>query len=689
MNENLIGKTLANRYHISELIGTGGMASVYKGECNLLNRDVAIKVLRESVKDDADALEGFRKEAQAAASLSHNNIVSIYDIGKEDDFDYMVMEYVKGSTLKKYIQDNGPLPWQEVCDFGIQICQALEAAHAIGVVHRDIKPQNILITDEQELKVTDFGLAKAATSETLTMGGSAMGSVHYISPEQARGGFTDSRSDIYSLGIVLFEMLTGKVPFNSESAVSVALMHIEKEVPSVFEYTRSVPDDLVKVVAKASAKEPISRYQSVTDLINDLRAVLSFEPVEYAEDTYDDGDIGNTRKFNIDDDMIDDTVQYQQKNGKKQKRQKTPQEKKVDRFSTLMALLTVVVLIGIGIGAYALFGKGGKFSGAKETLMPDFANMTLEEAVALANENGIIISEELEYSLSDEIEEGKIISQLPEKGEVVDKNEPVRFVVSIGSVNGNISVPYIVGEKIDDAIETIMHSELTYLIIEEESDTVPKGEVIRQSPAVGTKLNKDGVVTIYFSSGKPLPEATPVVKETVYVPSLFGATRENAEIELGKYNLKLVSVSEKDSNLPAGTVISQNPEAGKPVEENSPVSIVISNGIATDTEFVAPTIPREELEENVPVRVTSVPVDIIEEEEEDGEEENTKLYTFQIPNGDGTANVKIIVDGDTLYENVKKFGETVSVDITGTGKKKVVAYVNGKIEDQQTFDLDE
>ena len=165
MNENLIGKTLANRYHISELIGTGGMASVYKGECNLLNRDVAIKVLRESVKDDADALEGFRKEAQAAASLSHNNIVSIYDIGKEDDFDYMVMEYVKGSTLKKYIQDNGPLPWQEVCDFGIQICQALEAAHVIGVVHRDIKPQNILITDEQELKVTDFGLAKAATSE--------------------------------------------------------------------------------------------------------------------------------------------------------------------------------------------------------------------------------------------------------------------------------------------------------------------------------------------------------------------------------------------------------------------------------------------------------------------------------------------------------------------------------------------
>ena len=300
MIENLVGKTLADRYHILELIGTGGMATVYKAQCEVLKRDVAIKVLRDSVKDDESALRSFKQEAQAAAKLSHNNIIQVFDVAEEDGLDYMVMELVDGITLKKYIRENGPLSCQESIEFAIQIAQALEAAHSKNVIHRDIKPHNILVTEDKTLKVTDFGIAKAAGTETLVVDDhNAKGSVHYISPEQARGGFTDARSDIYSLGVVLFEMLTGKVPFDGESAVAVALMHIEKQPPSVLDFNPAVPSALADIVAKAISKEQQARYQTATELIEDLNAALSLKPVEVIipEDTED---LDETKKFHID-----------------------------------------------------------------------------------------------------------------------------------------------------------------------------------------------------------------------------------------------------------------------------------------------------------------------------------------------------------------------------------------------------
>ena len=287
-SDNLVGITLGNRYDMLEKIGTGGMATVYKAKDTLLNRYVAIKILRDSLEGEEQVVSNFIKEAQSSASLVHNNIVSVYDVGEENGLNYMVMEYVDGITLKEYIKQKGALPWQEACDFAIQIGQGISEAHSINIIHRDIKPQNILMTKDKTLKVTDFGIARAVAGETTVVGGSALGSVHYISPEQARGGFTDARSDIYSLGIVLYEMLTGKVPFDGDTPVSVALMHLEKEPVNVKCVNLDIPTDLAYVTMKAISKEQSNRYQNVQEFVDDLHAVLADEPLPSRDDVYEE-----------------------------------------------------------------------------------------------------------------------------------------------------------------------------------------------------------------------------------------------------------------------------------------------------------------------------------------------------------------------------------------------------------------
>ncbi len=668
MIENLVGRTLAERYHVLELIGTGGMASVYRAECELLKREVAIKVLRESVKDDETALRSFKQEALAAAKLNHNNIVQIFDVGEVDGLDYMVMELVDGVTLKKYIRENGPIAWNEACEFAVQIAQALEAAHSKDVVHRDIKPQNILMTEDKTLKVTDFGIAKAATTETLVVGDhNAMGSVHYISPEQARGGFTDARSDIYSLGVVLFEMLTGKVPFDGESAVAVALMHIEKQPPSVLDYNPSVPGDVAKIVNKAISKEQSGRYQTATEMIADLNAAISNIPVVVPEIPVVEAedDMGDTKQFRIDESDIP-------KKQKKVKKQKTEAEKKADKAATILAFITVIVIILSAFGIYAHMQKT-----VGQVVVPNFKGALLEDAVKLAEEKGIIISDQLEYALSDDVEEGRIISQMPEAKSHIKKTEEVFVVVSIGSSGGDISVPYIKGMAVEDAINDIIEADLSYILNEEYSETVPPGQVIRQSPEVGTKLNKDDIVTIHVSQGKPPASETPIPDEDVVVPSFYGETQIGAEYLCQQWNLKLVSVTKKDSPQPAGTVISQSPEAGKQVKAGASVSIVLSTGVGTNDDFVAPTI--------VPSK-TAIP-----DEGEDPSEDNglkTKEFTMQIPDDMGSVDVKITVDGKTQYEKTKNGGDTISIDITGSGKMKVVVYFDGKSVKEEIVDMD-
>ena len=289
--ENLIGTTLGGRYDILEKIGTGGMASVFKAKDTLLNRFVAIKVLRDTLEGEVQVDSNFIKEAQSSASLSHNNVVSVFDVGEDQGINYMVMELVEGITLKEYIKENGALPWQEACDYAIQICQGMGEAHARNIIHRDIKPQNIIMTGNKTLKVTDFGIARAMAADTTIVGGTALGSVHYISPEQARGGFTDARSDIYSLGIVFYEMLTGKVPFDGDTAVSVALMHLEKEPVNVKCVNMDIPTDLAYVVMKAIAKEQSARYQNVNEMMDDIHAVLAEESLPSRDYQMDKSDV--------------------------------------------------------------------------------------------------------------------------------------------------------------------------------------------------------------------------------------------------------------------------------------------------------------------------------------------------------------------------------------------------------------
>lgn len=672
--DNLIGKTIAGRYTIKELIGMGGMAAVYKAECEMLKRNVAIKILLENLKGDTETVQSFTKEAQAAARLSHNNIVSVYDVGEDDGLNYMVMECVDGVTLKDYISENGAFEWQEACNFCIQIGSALSEAHSHDVIHRDIKPQNILITKDRVLKVTDFGIAKAAGTNTVTMGNaSAIGTVHYISPEQARGGYTDERSDIYSLGVVLYELLTGKVPFDGDTAIAVALMHIEKPVPDILKENPSLPRGLRKVVETAMAKEQFARYSTVEEFITDLRAVLAGEEVSETEEE----DLGATKVHSFDEEEFErerqrraseneyaDDETDEPKKGRKKKKVKTEEEKKADKRATVLALLTVVLLFVIGFGVYSfLLRQSGQMK------VPSLVNMTLEEANILMTEKGLRLSDEVEYSLSDDVEEGKIISQTPEEGEIINKSEEVVVVVSIGSSGGNIAVPFVVGLLAEEAIAELLDSELSYEIKEEPSDKVAEGKIIRQNPVAGTKINPDDTVTIVVSTGKELEEE----KEEVSVPNVKGYSLSDARDIIEANSLKMGTVSTKASNAAQGTVISQSPASGDKAESNSAVNLVISSGKTDSSSDVTQKVPDGSNSDNRPQSSGT-----------------TKRYSLPIPEGDNEdeeVTVKILVDGQPVYEKKHKRGETATVEITDSGMKKIEAYVDNVLVNSQTVDF--
>ena len=594
-SDNLVGITLGNRYDMLEKIGTGGMATVYKAKDTLLNRYVAIKILRDSLEGEEQVVSNFIKEAQSSASLVHNNIVSVYDVGEEGGLNYMVMEYVDGITLKEYIKQKGALPWQEACDFAIQIGQGISEAHSINIIHRDIKPQNILMTKDKTLKVTDFGIARAVAGETTVVGGSALGSVHYISPEQARRGFTDARSDIYSLGIVLYEMLTGKVPFDGDTPVSVALMHLEKEPVNVKCVNLDIPTDLAYVTMKAISKEQSNRYQNVQEFVDDLHAVLADEPLPSRDDVYEEvvphEDYAYDDESDFDDNLdVPETVEeeepYEEElpargrtKRKKVVKKKNKKQKKEDRIAVVLAISTAAVILLIVLGAFFFINM------RKEAIVPDLKNMTIEQATAEIEKAGLHLADEIEYSLSDTVAENCVISQDPTAKKVVAKNSDVKLIVSIGSSGGDIVAPDVTGKQFDEAIAEILELELNYTVVEDESDDVPSGYVIRQTPLGGTKLNKDDIINIHVSKGKggSSAQATPAT-ERVSVPSIIGLGREQAEATLKANGLNLGNVSRKASSAQEGTVISQSPELGKTANKGSYVSIVLSKGEETQTD---------------------------------------------------------------------------------------------------------
>lgn len=552
---NLIGRTIANRYEILEKTGVGGMATVYTAKDLVLNRHVAVKVLKEEFTTDEEFVKRFNTEALAAASLSHANIVSIYDVGNEDNIYYIVMELVRGKTLKQIITENGPISWKWATNIAIQIASALEVAHKNNIVHRDIKPHNIIITEDGVAKVTDFGIAKAVSNSTITAFGTTIGSVHYFSPEQAKGGYTDAKSDIYSLGVVMYEMLTGQVPFDADTSVSVALMHMqEKPVPPI-EINKNIPTALNDIILKAMQKEPMARYQTAAEMISDLRRALKEPNGEFVEEEMNDG---LTRRMDaITDDMLDKKGDNKKKKGKL-----ALYFEKHPKMKGVAIVLLCVVLFVLAFGGTALVSK---ITTPKEVQIPNLVGKTEEEAKEeLAKIN--VKYNKINEKYSSEVEAGKIISQEPgySINFKIKEKSTVNVIISKGTET--TTVPKVIGMKYDDALAALEAAKLTVEKVEEASKTVEAGIVISQEIAANTTANAGDVVKIHVSTGITQVE----------VPSVLGKTEVEAKQILADKKFKVEIKTTSDTSKENGVVVEQSVNAGKEIDEESTITITVN-----------------------------------------------------------------------------------------------------------------
>ncbi|KXG75989.1 Stk1 family PASTA domain-containing Ser/Thr kinase [Thermotalea metallivorans] len=553
----MIGKILGNRYEIIEKIGGGGMALVYKARCQLLNRYVAVKILRPEFTSDEEFIGKFRRESQAAASLSHPNIVNIYDVGTDDhDIYYIVMEYVKGKTLKQMIKEKGPLSSEETINIAKQISLALHHAHSNHIVHRDIKPHNILITDDGRVKVTDFGIARAVTSSTVTNTGNVIGSVHYFSPEQARGGYIDEKSDIYSLGIVMYEMATGRLPFEGESPISIALKHIHEDVIPPTLINQEIPKALEDIIMKAIQKDQLKRYSSAKEILEDLNQALK-QPM------------GNFVKFDEDDDsptqMIPVIKEKEPLKNKTSYAELKPKRKNNHRWIVWGAVATAFVLALLFIGG--MFYLKDIFI-AQEKTVPSVIGKSYEEAKENLENLGLKV-ELGQEQYSSEFERGQVMFQDPKAGEIVKAGYPIRLIISKGPKM--TEVPTLVNRMVNEIDFILENAKLKGGIVKYEYSTLPIGIVISQSPEAGKSVPENTEVNVVVSQG---PET-----KLVLMPNLIGEKIEDAKKMLETLNLILGNVDYKsDERVEKGRVISQSIPAGTEVEEKRVVDLVVSKG---------------------------------------------------------------------------------------------------------------
>lgn len=553
---NLIGKTIAGRYEILEKTGVGGMATVYVAKDLVLNRYVAVKVLKEEFTTDEEFVKRFNTEALAAASLSHANIVSIYDVGHEGNIYYIVMELVRGKTLKQIITENGPISWKWATNIAIQIASALEVAHKNNIVHRDIKPHNIIITEDGVAKVTDFGIAKAVSNSTITAFGTTIGSVHYFSPEQAKGGFTDAKSDIYSLGVVMYEMLTGKVPFDADTSVSVALMHMQEAPVPPIQINKAIPIALNDIILKAMQKEPMARYQSATEMIIDLKRALKEPYGEFVEEEVNDG---LTRRMNA---ITDDMLNKKNTNNKPPKGKLTLYFEKHPRMKGVAIILLCVVLFALAFGGTALVSK---ITNPKEIQIPNLVGKTESEAKAELEKINVKYNK-INEKYSAQVEAGKIISQEPDYSINFKIKEKSTINVIVSKGTETTIVPKVVGMKYDEAVKTLEANKLSAEKIEEPSKTVESGVVISQEVVANTTANAGDSVKIHVSTGITQVE----------VPSVLGKTEEEARQILTDKKFKVEVKTISDTSKDNGVVVEQSVNAGKEIDEESAITITVN-----------------------------------------------------------------------------------------------------------------
>lgn len=579
----MIQRILARRYELQELIGGGGMADVYRAKDRLLDRAVAVKILHQQYANDAEFVARFRQEATGAAKLAHPNIVNIYDVGEDQGSQYIVMEYVPGPTLKEVIQKRGRLQPMEAIRIAGEIASALESAHRNNLVHCDIKPHNILVMSDGRVKVTDFGIARAVTSSTMTYSGNVIGSVHYFSPEQAKGTVITTKSDVYSLGVVMYEMLTGRLPFNGETTVSIALKHLQEEPVALRQLVPSIPPVLEAIVQKAMSKNPLERPSS-TELYADLNQAKSMladrggmEENAGVNDPFATRMIPRiTPEMLAEQGMQPDTMpqagDIQMGNAGRQ------QERSIFKSKKFMGILAVILMLGFFAGAFLSFGK---FWSSAELNVPDVVGKSSVVAQQMLEDSNLRVK--IVESNDDSVPAGEVISQYPEAGSRVKEQRLVTITISKGGQE--LTMPDLKSMNRTNAEEKLKKMGLKISSVFEENSKEAAGTVIKQDPHSGSRITKGQTVDITVSLGEKKKEIT--------VQNYQGLSVDNARSNLEANGLSLGSVSEIDSSQPKGTIVGQSPAAGTVLTEGGSVSLTVSAGSKASTaekqESKAPT----------------------------------------------------------------------------------------------------
>ena len=580
----MIGKILGNRYELLQCVGEGGMSFVYKARCRKLNRFVAVKILKDEFKNNEEIVRRFKKEATAIANLSNPNVVNVLDVGTQDDINYIVMEYVEGKTLKDIIKEKGALPYEVAISIGIKVAKALECAHKSGIIHRDVKPQNILVTEEGVVKVTDFGIAKSMDSSTIAHTNSVMGSAHYFSPEQAKGTYTDYRTDLYSLGIVLYEMVTGVVPFNGDSPVTVAVKHIQEKAIPPKNINQNIPNSLNDLIMKAMEKDPVNRYQTAKEIIGDLEKIKKDPNVTISSKSAEDEDqftrvmspvvVPKTETNNSepDEDDEDDDEYYEddededeEENNIQAKPQKTLNKNK--KKSPILIIIATILVVALGI-TLGFLGMKKFMEGGKDVKIPNVVGEKVEDAKSKLEGLGLKVLEVTEES---DQEKGIVLKVDPNVDSTVKSGSEVKLTVSGGE--GQIKVPNFAEMNLDSVKRTLKSLGLELGTVDEEySDSVPRGEVISQSPNANESVDKGSKVNVTISKGKEIKNIT------LNIPDVSGKSVDEAKSILANAGVEANAVKGEaaKSEGEAGKVYSQSQSGHFTIKQGEKVTITIN-----------------------------------------------------------------------------------------------------------------